>query len=224
MQQAENVLVRPRMLGEGHHPLAGELRQGGVVAVVDGAGGHNPAQRIAAQFEVEHRLVAQGVGLEDQVQVALLQLLGEVARGVGHQLDLHRRELLHDLGDQRAEPGVDHRVHGADADAPLGGGAGIDGLLERMHGVHHLLGVLQHLVPLRCQGHATGVAHEQLHAQFVLQHGNAAGNGRLGAEQLLGGQAEAFQAGDPDEGFEELQVHGDFRRTRGKRREEGKIQ
>lgn len=207
VQQAEHVLVRPRVLGEGHYPLPRQVCQRGVVAVVDRAGGDDPAQRVAAQFQVEHRLVAQRIGLEDQVQVALLQLLGEVARGVRHQLDLHRREGFRDPGHQRAQPSVDDRVHGADADPSLGAGAGVERLLQRVHGVHHALGVGQYLVAFRGQGHAARVADEQLHAEFVLQHGDPAGNGSLGAEQLLRGEAEALQARDPDEGLEEFQVH-----------------
>jgi hypothetical protein len=31
---------------------------------------------------------------------------------------------------------------------------------------------------------------------------------RLGGEQLVGGQAKALEPGDPDEGLEKLQVHG----------------
>ena len=80
-------------------------------------------------------------------------------------------------------------------------------MLERLHGVHHLLGVLEHFQAFRCQAHTARVAQEQLHPKLAFEHGDAAGNRRLGGEELVGGEAETLEPGDPDEGFEKLQVH-----------------
>ncbi|MDF9768913.1 hypothetical protein OKW09_001198 [Pseudomonas rhodesiae] len=69
-------------------------------------------------------------------------------------------------------------------------------------------GVIEHLDAFRGQAHTPRIAQEQLDPQFAFQHGDAAGDRCLGGEQFFGGQAKALEPGDPDEGFEELQIHG----------------
>ncbi|MNT85853.1 hypothetical protein D3C72_2260720 [compost metagenome] len=74
---------------------------------------------IVRQLQVAHAFVADQVSLKDDVQIALLQLLAEVARSVGGDFDFHGGEGLHQSRHQRAEPGVNHRVHHADAHQAL---------------------------------------------------------------------------------------------------------
>ncbi|MNH32425.1 hypothetical protein D3C79_928660 [compost metagenome] len=83
-----------------------------------------------------------------------MQLLAQVQRGIGHQLDLNLRVAFGQRGHQRAHPGVDHRVHHADADAPDLGPVAVQRLLHGLGGVEHTLGVLQHLAALRGQADA----------------------------------------------------------------------
>ncbi|MCY1177266.1 hypothetical protein D9M73_175660 [compost metagenome] len=137
-----------------------------------------------------------------------MQLIAEVERGIGHQLDFHQRVVIGHLRHQRAEPGMDHCVHHADAHATGLAGAGLDRLFERLHGVHHLLGVIKHLEAFGRQAHAARITQEQLHPELAFKHGNPAGNRGLSGEELVGGQAETLESGDPDKGLEKLQVHG----------------
>ncbi|MNC56149.1 hypothetical protein D3C75_1057250 [compost metagenome] len=118
------------------------------------AGGHHPTHRVARQVQAADRLFAQQVGLQDHVEKALLQLLAKVQRSVGHQFDLHLRVTLGQLRHQRAHPGVDHRVHHPDTDAPDLGPVAVQRLFHGLGGVEHALGILQHLAALRGQADA----------------------------------------------------------------------
>ena len=200
--------MRVRVFRVGDDALLGQFGEGGVVAVVDRLAGHDPGHGVAGQFQAAHGFQAQQVGLQDQVEEAFLQLIAEVKRGIGDQLDLYQRVQLHQFSDQRAQPGVDHRVHRADPNAPDLAAGGLQGLLQALHGHHHLLGIVEHFQAFRGQAHTTRITQEQLHPQLTFQHGDAAGDRGLGGEQLLGREPEALELGHPDEGFEELQIHG----------------
>ncbi|MNP12806.1 hypothetical protein D3C76_1050570 [compost metagenome] len=163
---------------------------------------------MAGQFQAAHAFLAQQVGLQDHIEKAFLQLIAEVERGIGHQLDFHQRVVIGHLRHQRAEPGMDHRVHHADAHPSGLARAGLDRLLERLHGVHHLLGVIKHLEAFGRQAHTARVTQKQLYPEFTFKHCDAAGNRGLSGEELVGGQAETLESGDPDKGLEKLQVHG----------------
>ncbi len=163
---------------------------------------------MAAQLQAAHGFESQQVGLQDQVEEAFLQLIAEVERGIGDQFDFHQREMLHQFRHERAQPRVDDGVHRADANPPDLAAGGFQGLFQTLHGHHHLLGVIEHLHTVRGQAHTARITQKQLHAQLAFQHCDAAGNRSLGGEQLFGGQAKALEPGHPDEGFEELQIHG----------------
>ncbi|MNE71573.1 hypothetical protein D3C80_1674600 [compost metagenome] len=144
----------PRVLREGDDALAGQVRQRRVVAVVDRLAGDDPAHGVARQVQAADRFLAQQVGLQDHIEKAFLQLFAQVQCSIGDQFDLHLRVALHQLRDQRAHPGVDHRVHHADANPPDLGPVAVQRLLEGLGGIEHLFGVFQHLAAFRGQAHA----------------------------------------------------------------------
>ncbi|MCY1430106.1 hypothetical protein D9M71_460450 [compost metagenome] len=123
-----------------------------------GACGHHPAHWVARQVEAADRLLAQQVGLQDHIKKALLQLLAQVQRGVGHQFDFHLRVALGQLRHQCAHPGVDHSIHYPDANAPDLGPVAVQRLLHGLGGFQHAFGVFQYLAALRGQADAAGVA------------------------------------------------------------------
>jgi hypothetical protein len=144
LHQRQHFLVRMGVFRVGDDPFPRQIGDA-VLAVVDRVAGDDPAQRMAGQLQAADAFVAQQIGLQDHVEKAFLQLIAEVQRGIGHQLDFHPRIAIGHLRHQRAEPGVDHRVHHADAHPPDLARTGLDRLLQRLHGVEHLLGIIQHL-------------------------------------------------------------------------------
>ena len=200
--------MRSRVFRVGDDPLLCQFGEIGVLAVVDRIAGDDPAQRMAGQFQTAHAFVAYQVGLQDQIEKAFLQLIAEIERCIRHQLDFNSRIQLGHLRHQRAQPGVNHRVHDTDTHTADFARTGLDRLLQCLHGVEHLLGIVQHFQAFGRQAHATRITQKQLHTEFAFKHRDAAGNRRLGGEQLVGGQTKTLQPGDPDKGLEKLQVHG----------------
>ena len=175
--------------------------------MVQRTGRDDPAHRKGSQFQIAHAVAVDHVGLEHDIQIALEQLLVEVACGVGRQLDLHRGVALHHPCYERTQPGVNDGIHSPDANTPLNVAGIANRLLQGLHGVDHALGIFEHLLPFRGQRYALGITQEKTRAEFILERSDTAGNGRLGAEQLLGCQAEALEPCHPDEGLEKSQIH-----------------
>ncbi|MCY1445339.1 hypothetical protein D9M71_618490 [compost metagenome] len=86
--------------------------------------------------------------MQDHIEKAFLQLFAQIERSIGDQFDFYLRIALHQFRDQRAHPGMDHRVHHPQAYPPNLGPVAVQRLLERLGGVEHLLGVLEHLAAL----------------------------------------------------------------------------
>jgi len=66
----------------------------------------------------------------------------------------------------------------------------------------------QRLAAIGGQRHFARAAIEQAHAEILFKRGNAARHRGLGGMQALGSEPEVFQLGEPDEGFQEADVHG----------------
>lgn len=168
----------------------------------------DPAHREFAQVEIGDVGAGHRLGLQHDVEVTLAELFAQVDGGVAGDLDLQAREHLVHASEEIREPAMHDRFDHADADH-----AGVNLLvghvvLHLAHQLDHALGIHQRLAAVRGQRHFARAAVEQAHAEILLQRGDAARHRRLRGVQALGGQAEIFQLGEPDEGFEETDVHG----------------
>lgn len=138
----------------GNDAFLGQFGQRRVIAVVDRLAGDDPRHGVAGQLQAAYGFEAQQVSLQDQVEKAFLQLIAEVQCSIGDQFNFNQREMVHQFRHQWAQPSVDHRVHRTDADAPDLAAGGFQGLLQPLHGHHHLLGVIEHLQTFRGEAHA----------------------------------------------------------------------
>ena len=137
----------------------------------------------------------------------------EIGRVVDIDLQRDRRVVGMDALQQRREPSMAHCLDGAEAKHAVQCGRGADPADHIGAQLQHLLGEGQELDALCSERGAPLLALEEADAELLLKHRYARGDRGLGRVQLLRGEAEPAEPGDPDESFDVAQIQHRVRRA-----------
>ncbi len=154
---------------------------------------------LAAQLHAFDARSHRGAGARREVVAALQEQALDVAAEDLAQLDLQRRIALREPVDDGGQRAVDGRQRVGEADHPVLAPLGRQGARhDTVGGVEHAARLLrEHHTRWRELDPAAG-AHEQPHAEQVLDNLDLLGERLLGDVQALGGAGEAAQRGHLD--------------------------
>lgn len=152
-KQGPHMGLRAGGLGEGEHWYTLQILQTQAAAGRQQLRPRHPAQRELAQGRDPIVQAGDGLGkgvvLDHQIQLALAELLLQIARRVHTQIGLHLGAALGQAADQGREPGVDHGLDGADAHAAGGRGIGAGAFAQFALQGQHALGLAYHQLAAR---------------------------------------------------------------------------
>ena len=147
------------------------------------------------------------VGREDQIEAATADLLVQHRRGFDVELEFDMRLGAFQALHRRNKPRVENRLDRAEAQRETGDAVAAQLVFEVVLQGQQAFRVGQEAFAGAGEPEQPVAPVEQRRADFLLEHGDAAGDRGLGEEQFFCRAADALQAGDPDEGFDEAQIH-----------------
>ncbi|MNZ73847.1 hypothetical protein D3C78_922750 [compost metagenome] len=196
-------------IGIEHPALAAALGQlaGAASGIVVGGHDHQPDPRQRGGGEAVGKPLARWEQGRHGVQLETFQTAQQgVAPAVGH-LDVQLRvavlQLLQCIEQHQVAEGLRH----AQAQAAAGRRLALDQRTQRIQGALHLTALLVDPQAHGCRLERLGMAVEQFGAESFLEVLHAAGDGRLGQFQRVGGHAQGLAAHHRHEGVEVIRFH-----------------